>query len=133
MNELHGRLDEEGFRGAGVTVRLRSVGAAAPANVVLGVRPQHVWGAPEPPPEERIRLGRGRVEFVEHLGSESFAFVTLGSSTLAVEVDAGRRYAAGAELELGILPGKAHLFDEETGDRVAATLVAPGRRGEVAV
>jgi ABC-type sugar transport system ATPase subunit len=125
MNELPGRLEDGAFRGDGVAARVAVDREHGDRAVVLGLRPQHVWGAPDPPPPDRIHLGRARVDFVEHLGSESFAFVALGGSTLAVEVETGRQYAPGVELELGILPGRAHVFDAATGERLAVSLSAP--------
>jgi ABC-type sugar transport system ATPase subunit len=116
MNELAGRVEDGVFRGSGLVFALEGVPAG---EVVLGVRPQHLWGSRGEPPAERIALGRARVELVEHLGTESFAFVTLGDLSLAAEVDAGLRLAPGDEVELAILPGKLHVFDAASGERVA--------------
>jgi ABC-type sugar transport system ATPase subunit len=125
MNELRGRLEGGGFHAAGISFPVEVGGADGPLDVVLGIRPQHLWGTPEPPGQDRIRLGRATVEFIEHLGPESFAFASLAELTLAVEVEAGRQYAPGDELELSIPSGKIHVFDAATGERLPVSLAAP--------
>jgi hypothetical protein len=65
-----------------------------------------------------VSLGRGIVEFVEHLGNESFAYLTIGGGqTIAAEVEAGSTLALRA-LELTTVPERLHFFDLATGDRL---------------
>jgi len=125
MNELRGRLERGAFHGDGVSFPVEVGGADRPLEVVLGIRPQHLWGTPEPPPSDRIAVGRATVEFVEHLGPESFAFANLADLTLAVEVEAGRQYAPGDLLQLSIPSRKIHVFDAGTGERLPLFLTAP--------
>jgi ABC-type sugar transport system ATPase subunit len=129
MNEIEGQLvpasGETLFTGHGMRFSLPLQERLANArDVVLGIRPHHLWGAIEPAPGG-VSLGRGSVEFIEHLGNESFAFVTIeGGQTIAAEIEAGAALRPGTKLELTTAPERLHLFDAETGDRLD---ISPGR------
>ena len=129
MNTISGRLGEEGFTGEGVSFPASRVGGDGTLDAILGLRPHHLWGSLEVSPE-RLHIARGRVEFVEHLGSESFAFVRVGETTLTAEIEVGRTFAPGAMLELSILPERVHVFDADSGVRLPIVL---GKKGEVAL
>jgi len=122
MNELEGRLTRTSrgleFVAEGVQFELPGAAVPEPRDVVLGIRPHHLWAAPKAVPG-RISLGSGIVEFVEHLGNESFAYLTIaGGHTIAAEVEAGSTLTLGAALELTTVPERLHCFDLATGDRL---------------
>jgi multiple sugar transport system ATP-binding protein len=123
MNEIEGRLSRasRGVEFVAEVIQFElpiSAGSEDPRDVVLGIRPHHLWAAPEAVPG-RVSLGRGIVEFVEHLGNESFAYLTIGGGqTIAAEVEAGSTLALGAALELTTVPERLHFFDLATGDRL---------------
>jgi len=82
----------------------------------LGVRPEDftVDG------QDANRLFDGKVFFVENLGADYFLHTKVGSKTIIVRNPQGHTaYATeGCELNLGFRPGKVHLFDGETHQRV---------------
>jgi ABC-type sugar transport system ATPase subunit len=123
MNELEGRMVRVSggveFAAEGARFELRdSDGPEYPRDVVLGIRPHHLWAASGAVPG-RLSLGRGIVEVVEHLGNESFAYLTIaGGQTIAAEIEAGSTHALGAALELTTVPERLHFFDLATGDRL---------------
>jgi ABC-type sugar transport system ATPase subunit len=55
---------------------------------------------------------------VEHLGSESYTFVTLGTTSLVVELPQGMRCRAGDVVDISVAPAFLHLFDAQSGDRL---------------
>ncbi len=123
MNEIVGRLRATShgvaFTGDGIELELpfgETLGGTR--DVVLGLRPHHLWAGVGAAPG-RLTLGRGIVEFVEHLGNESFAYLTIGGGqTITAEVEAGLELEPGTSLELMAAPERLHLFDRATGDRL---------------
>jgi ABC-type sugar transport system ATPase subunit len=102
--------------------------AALPQRVILGIRPQHAQIEIESAPRaDLLLLARGRVELIEHLGSESYAFVMVGNTSLVVELPQGMRCRSGDVVDISIAPAFLHLFDAQTGDR--AILVGEERYG----
>jgi multiple sugar transport system ATP-binding protein len=99
----------------GVTVPLWT-GAADDRAVTLGVRPENLVRA-----DPGGAMIRARVEQVENLGSEEIAHLrtTPGGAALALR---GRRplgLAEGAAVGLDVAPTDVHLFDADTGRRLA--------------
>jgi ABC-type sugar transport system ATPase subunit len=88
--------------------------ARLPTDVIVGFRPEHVrpWHADA----GLVGPVRGTVEFVEHLGRESFAGVRVDPEYLLTAlVDAGRSPGLGESIEIGVEATAAHLFDATTG------------------
>jgi ABC-type sugar transport system ATPase subunit len=84
-----------------------------PAEVIVGVRPEHarVWG------DVPGLLGPiiGRVEYVEMLGRETLIGVGLADDTrLVVQADADASVNLGDSIAFGIEPGRMYVFDAET-------------------
>ena len=77
----------------------------------VGVRPEHV----------RVGDGgvQGIVRLVEPVGSEAFLRVEVGDATIVARVDAASRPAEGEAVRLTVRREDVHLFDTETGRRVA--------------
>ena len=82
--------------------------------LVLGLRPESLELAPDGLP--------GRVEVVEELGADAFVFcaadVGEGATRLVARVDVRRRPERGERVNLRPVPGEAHLFDAESGERL---------------
>lgn len=119
------------------------VGHALPAEVIVGVRPEHFGDASLLEPQERGRtLNFGvRADLVESLGADKYVYFSTGASParsdqlaeLAADtggahhyvarVSADSRVATGATVELALDTSKLHVFDAGTG----ANLSAPAR------
>ena len=86
--------------------------ANAPRAVTLGIRPQHLRLAG--PQEEGFAT---RVSKADFLGHEVDVHLTVGDQrmTVVLPVDAFRGTAEGGTLRLAPQPGRAHVFDRETG------------------
>jgi ABC-type sugar transport system ATPase subunit len=84
-----------------------------PAEVTLGIRPEHtrLWSDGEG------LLGpiEGRAEFVEMLGRETLIGVaTEGDQHFTVHAEADASVSPGERVRFGLEPGKLYLFDVET-------------------
>ncbi|MBK0418781.1 sn-glycerol-3-phosphate ABC transporter ATP-binding protein UgpC [Leucobacter sp. CSA1] len=115
MNILRGRVAEGVFDEERGAVRL-PVERAGEGEIVLGVRPDDLLVTPAAAPSGV------RVELIELLGPR--AIVTLDANGVqlrsVLEADALSGVGEGAEVELAIRPGSAHVFDPETEDRLEA-------------
>ncbi|MHB8194317.1 MAG: ABC transporter ATP-binding protein [Bellilinea sp.] len=82
----------------------------------LGVRPEDFTFDGR----EGAGLFNGTVFFVENLGADYFLHAKIGQKTIIVRNPQGIiKYAEeGCEIELGFRPGRAHLFDGNTHQRV---------------
>jgi ABC-type sugar transport system ATPase subunit len=90
-----------------------------PEGVILGIRPQHALiQAGGASAQGHIPLGRGKVDLIEHLGSESYAFVTLQATPLVVELPQGMPCRSGDGVEVTVDPRFLHLFNPQTGERI---------------
>jgi ABC-type sugar transport system ATPase subunit len=79
-----------------------------PDDAVLGIRPEHV---------KIIENGvPSRVDLVEVAGSDAFVHLDRG---IVVKVAAERRPVEGSEVGIGFDPADGHLFDRESGRRLA--------------
>jgi multiple sugar transport system ATP-binding protein len=83
-------------------------------SVVVGLRPEALEVATHGIP--------ARVEVVEELGADSYVFcaseVAGGEARLTARTGARRSPQRGERIALRPLPGEAHLFDPETGERL---------------
>ena len=115
MNFLQGRITgRDGDRAlvdvaalgiAGLPVRMRAPGRAAGAEVLVGVRPEHLSGGEGFP----LRL---RAEVVENTGATSYFYTdATRASAIVAEVPRGRRVAAGDAVDLHIDPDACMIFD----------------------
>ena len=83
--------------------------------VVLGVRPEHYRIDPNGP----IHL---KVGVIEPTGSESHIYGRVGNSEVRAVFRERIAVQPGETLALSVDPDKAHLFDAETGARLAGAL-----------
>jgi multiple sugar transport system ATP-binding protein len=93
------------------------VGAGG-AGMIAGFRPEHVALG------NGHRLGeclecRARVEVVEYLGDEQLVHLALDGASIASKVGVDAEVQHGQDVEISIPREKLHLFDAETGERVA--------------
>jgi len=117
MNLLDVRAEDGVLRVGDHRLRLAMTSDAAPAGgITVGVRPEG-W--------EVVGAGAGipvRIDLVEELGSDSFAYGTaaLGDSTRTVSVRLPHRDHAevGTTIHVAVPEHGAHLFDTETGRRL---------------
>jgi multiple sugar transport system ATP-binding protein len=125
MNLLHGRLTESGADVGGTIIPLSLTArerSGATASVTLGVRPESF----------RISDNQGfpmKVLDIEELGGDAFVYgepespATPGFSTspsLVVRVEGRRPFPTGSTVHLTVDPDDVHVFDTETGERIAA-------------
>jgi multiple sugar transport system ATP-binding protein len=95
--------------------------------VTLGIRPEDVSVAPSSGPalftgESTIvdppTLAPARLDIVEALGNEVFVYATVGAFTLTARIAPRPLPKTGEPVTLAFDLAKAHLFDEQTGERV---------------
>ncbi|HEY6641239.1 sn-glycerol-3-phosphate ABC transporter ATP-binding protein UgpC [Povalibacter sp.] len=94
----------------------RSV-ASQHADIVVGVRPEHVHRISPHDLSYEIRFD-ATIDLVESVGSEAFLHARFGSWPVIVRVSPQDLPAAGATISLGIAPEKLHFFDATTGQRI---------------
>jgi len=120
MNLLQARLGKNGSVSlGGVKIPLSKEAAAIAAKkgwqtVTVGFRPESLALAPDGVP--------AHVEVVEEIGSEAHVFCATeldGETTkLVASVETRKAPKRGARIALKPIPGEAHVFDPETGDRL---------------
>jgi ABC-type sugar transport system ATPase subunit len=115
MNFLQGRLapDAHGsvFRadGQALEVMLPEVAARA-GKIMAGVRPQDLLPAETGLP--------ATVSLLESTGQETLVTVTAGEADFVLRLDENCRLRIGDRICLTVRPGRLHLFDTQTGDRI---------------
>ncbi|MDH3658743.1 MAG: sn-glycerol-3-phosphate ABC transporter ATP-binding protein UgpC [Alphaproteobacteria bacterium] len=107
VEEGHLSVDLPG--GQTARVHVDPAGAAAGAEVTLGVRPEHMLESAE----EAIKL-EGVVDVVERLGEASYVYMHLEDGTpLTVRADGHSRARTGDRVTVSAETDAAHLFDAE--------------------
>ncbi|HEY7607774.1 MAG TPA: sn-glycerol-3-phosphate import ATP-binding protein UgpC [Alphaproteobacteria bacterium] len=122
MNIVDGTVEE-----GGDTVRLGAAGApslkldrpppsAAGRNVKVGLRPEHLV----PDADGPLALA---IEFVENLGADALLYGRVpGGASVVARADGGAPHRAGETLRLDVLPRHVHLFEAESGCRMADSI-----------
>jgi multiple sugar transport system ATP-binding protein len=116
MGLLTGRLDGEHLHGSGWSLPIASAlaaRAAAGADVVLGLRPEHVERAIG----DRADLV-GTVSLVEPIGSDVYASVAVDADTVRARLHPDDHPLVGDTIALSLRLDAAHLFDAVTGVRL---------------
>ncbi|MEX6505202.1 ABC transporter ATP-binding protein [Jiella sp. M17.18] len=105
------------FRSAdGLSLPLPARVAAAPGRaVVYGVRPEHVEPAAPAGPSDAV----GEIALVEPTGAETQVLMTLGGAQLLGAFRDWAIHRPGERLALRIQRERVHLFDKESGQRIA--------------
>jgi len=119
MNFIDARLD-------GAQLVLEDTSFALPEDVlerlheyqgkrlILGIRPEHVFGEDVAPNIPRDHMLQARVQVVEHLGSENLIYFPLGSRTVTAKVHPETHTYVGMDKVFVLDLRKAHFFDPET-------------------
>jgi multiple sugar transport system ATP-binding protein len=82
--------------------------------VVLGVRPENIHGAPYIPPNIDAAQVKANVEVIELLGHELNLFVNSGKNSFVSIVDTRLAPTVGHEVDLVVNVDAMHLFDKDT-------------------
>ncbi|MBU1357475.1 MAG: ABC transporter ATP-binding protein [Gammaproteobacteria bacterium] len=110
MNLLPASMDSGRVRIGDIALPVASTGAAAGADVMLGVRPGD------------LRIGGdglpAKVEFVEDFGDSAIANIQVNGQRVKSRVEADAGLSEGQSVRLSFAPGAAHLFDRATGLRI---------------
>jgi multiple sugar transport system ATP-binding protein len=120
MNILPGRLERQGDTLAVAAAGLRlpltpalaaAVGVLDSPDVLLGIRPEHLaLGGSDAAHGALV----GRVELVERLGSESFAYVDTGEGTVTARLPPDVSLSVDDTVRLVVREQQVHLFDPRT-------------------
>jgi len=90
-----------------------SLPSGVPAEVIVGVRPEHarLWSESD----RLVGSIAGRVEYVEMLGRETLiGIVTAGDQRFAALAEADTAAKPGENVRFGVEPGRLHVFDVTT-------------------
>ncbi len=90
--------------------------AGGPRPLTLGVRPGELRIVQHGLP--------ARVDVVEDLGDATVVYLDVAGQRVRIKTDAGPAPREGEQVMLGFAPAAAHLFDRETGERLAAAFPA---------
>ncbi len=106
-------LDQPALRGLAVSLgaaNASSFGSRVNKSVWLGFRPEHLEIATNGKPE----IGRVGIEFVEHLGAESWVHVKSKNHDLTLRCDPGKVPTGTGELDLSVDAAHLRFFDAIT-------------------
>ncbi|MBW3596573.1 MAG: ABC transporter ATP-binding protein [Planctomycetes bacterium] len=131
MNLLEGRLHSSGegiqFQCPGVRVPLEAADAAPETPAVLGVRPEDVSLAKA---GDGRAVARARITVVESLGDASLVHARVEAASeapvsLVAKAEARTAMRRGDVVQVRLNPSRIHLFDQQTGENLAAGKAAP--------
>jgi multiple sugar transport system ATP-binding protein len=117
INVVEGTLE-----GAAPSAQVRTKGGAALAVAGPGASGQRVSAAFRP---EHLAISdsgalQGRIQVIENLGHETYVFVETSDGRVCLVVDRALRPHVGDSIRLAVRPSQVHLFDAESGLRLAA-------------
>lgn len=123
MNFLEGRIETDGtptFNADGIAVDLSryefSNGGGASRAVEFGLRPEHInigEAAVGMPCTAEVE-----VEIVEPMGSDTLVWTRYGKQSLTVRTESDMSPSVGQRLPIGFDPGRASIFDAQSGERL---------------
>lgn len=116
--ELQGTNGEMNVRAAGMEIQLpQEIRAKATAQnsreVVLGVRPEHIYDGRRTP-ANGSKPADVKVDVVEHMGNETYVYLTVGETAFTARMDGSFDAQPGDTLPVIIDSHRIHLFDLET-------------------
>ncbi|MBP5857484.1 sn-glycerol-3-phosphate ABC transporter ATP-binding protein UgpC [Marivibrio halodurans] len=120
MNQVDARLEAAGsglrLMGDGFAIDLstaRSAGLSAGADVVLGLRPEHLEVLPDGA-EDGVEF-RMRVDLVEPMGAQTLLLCREGGTSLRVLISRNDGISRGDRVAMRLGDGRYHLFDAASG------------------
>ncbi|MBM4118329.1 sn-glycerol-3-phosphate ABC transporter ATP-binding protein UgpC [bacterium] len=123
MNFLSGRLEPEAgglaFVGPAARLPLAPVHAErlrpqAGRAIVLGIRPEDIYGPDHVPALAAGRTLQAEVDVVEPMGNELFLYLQAAEGQLVARVDPRQGARVGDRLPITLDMGKAHYFDPQS-------------------
>ena len=102
------RVPMEGYEFAG--------GSRREGRAVLGLRPEHI-ATGNMLASARVRV-KVKVDLVEPMGSDTLIYADLAGAAVHIRMDGQSVVRIGDEIEVGILPERASLFDPASEDRL---------------
>jgi multiple sugar transport system ATP-binding protein len=100
-----------------VTQQAHDATDASDGEVMVGVRPEHLYVAGEGSGAVSATIG-AMVDLVEYLGNEAHVTFSRGDTTLVARVDARVKLKPGETVPLTVLVENLHLFDRASGRRL---------------
>jgi len=82
--------------------------------IILGIRPENIHGAPFAPPNINAAPIQANVEVIELLGHELHLFVNSGKNNFVAIVDTRMSPGVGNNVDLTIDADQMHLFDKDS-------------------
>ncbi|MBI3101610.1 MAG: ABC transporter ATP-binding protein [Burkholderiales bacterium] len=112
MNLLRGAASGGQFGIQGAALDLAPPAAPSAAELLLGVRPEHLLLQDNAP-------WRGRVSVVEPTGPDTYVVVDTAAGAVTLRTDAQTRVRPGDAVGLALEPANAHWFDARSEHRLA--------------
>ncbi len=79
--------------------------------VILGIRPEHIYL--EPRKHTTLAAIRGRIDFVERLGSDNVLHIDTGGKIIIAKTSGSYAYKVGQEVEVYLDLDKLHVFKQD--------------------
>ncbi len=122
MNFLEGTIDrDDGLVFVADEIKLRipdgfakELGAYTGKSVILGIRPEDIYGAQDAPTLAQPAQAQARVEVVEPMGNEIIVYLAAGPNTVIARLSPRIEPKVGASLPLIVDMSKSHFFDPKT-------------------
>ncbi|MDR0983872.1 MAG: sn-glycerol-3-phosphate ABC transporter ATP-binding protein UgpC [Ruminococcus sp.] len=83
-------------------------------DVILGIRPEHIYDEPETISKAATGLVQATVELTELMGAEKYLYLTVGDNNITARVKPHSASKIGDSIKIVFDPEKIHLFDKET-------------------
>ncbi len=87
-------------------------------SVILGIRPEDIYDRHWAPNLPNLNPVTMKVDVVEHLGNEMFAYLIAGSNNATARLDSRTDISAGDTIEVVVDASRMHLFDPTSQDAV---------------
>ncbi|MCL4545846.1 MAG: ABC transporter ATP-binding protein [Chloroflexi bacterium] len=87
-------------------------------SVILGIRPEDMYDRHWAPNLPNLNPVTMKVDVVEHLGNEMFAYLLAGSQNATARLDSRTDLSAGDTIELVVDASRMHLFDPATQEAI---------------
>ena len=85
--------------------------------LTFGLRPEHV-GSPSAEAQNHPQTISAAIEVIEPMGSETYLYMKAGEAGFIARVDPHRACSVGDKIDLAVMMDKAHLFNQETTERI---------------